>query len=215
MHDQTLSDCGMIISKLVLKRGLEQATETIRDSRQQFVTMSVSHREQNTGHAHGPLSWLRRLVLFALLWWILTGGSPDGWIIGIPVIILASWLSLILWSHRSLSLIGIARFMPWFLWQSLIGATDVAIRSFKPEMPLRPGLVRQRLRLPPGACRVMLANVVSMLAGTLSANLEDDDLVIHALDLRKDMEAMVRDLEPRIADIFALELDDESVRETA
>ena len=154
-------------------------------------------------------------MLFALLWWILTGGAADGWIIGVPVIVFAAWLSLNLWGFRYLSLIGIARFMPWFLWQSLVGATDVAIRSFKPQMPLHPGLVRQRLRLPPGASRVMLANVVSMLAGTLSANLDDDELVIHALDQRKDMDAMVRDLEPRIAAIFALNLDEESNGESA
>ncbi len=154
-------------------------------------------------------------MVFALLWWILTGGAADGWIIGVPVIIFAAWLSLNLWGFRYLSMIGIARFMPWFLWQSLVGATDVAIRSFKPQMPLHPGLVRQRLRLPPGASRVMLANVVSMLAGTLSANLDDDELVIHALDQRKDMDAMVRDLEPRIAAIFALNLDEESNGESA
>jgi multicomponent Na+:H+ antiporter subunit E len=73
-------------------------------------------------------------------------------------------------------------------------------------MPLHPGVVRHRLRLPPGASRVTLANVVSMLAGTLSADLEDDELVIHALDARNDLHAMVLDLEPRIAALFGLEL---------
>ena len=46
-----------------------------------------------------------------------------------------------------------------------------------------------------------------MLAGTLSADLVDDELVIHTLDTGRDMHAMVRDLEPRIAALFSLELD--------
>lgn len=160
------------------------------------------------------IRWLRRLLMFGLVWLLLTDGKTDSWVIGIPVVMLAAWLSLELWGARQLSFIGIARFVPWFLYQSLVGAADVAMRAFKPQMPLHPGLVRQRLRLPPGVSRVMLADVVSMLAGTLSADLEDDELVIHALDQRKDMQAMVHDLEPRIAAIFALDLDCQSVVES-
>ena len=46
-----------------------------------------------------------------------------------------------------------------------------------------------------------------MLAGTLSADIEGDVLVIHALDARNDLHAMVDDLEPRIAAVFNLPLD--------
>jgi len=151
--------------------------------------------------------WLRRVVLFAVLWWILSGGALDGWVIGTPFVLLAAWLSLRLWAETPVSLSGLARFVPWFAYQSVVGATDVAIRSLQPRMPLHPGIVRHRLRLPPGASQVTLANVVSMLAGTLSADLEEGELVIHALDARKDMHAMVLDLEPRIAALFGLELE--------
>jgi multicomponent Na+:H+ antiporter subunit E len=150
--------------------------------------------------------WARRVALFAVLWWILSGGVLDSWMIGAPFVLLAAWLSLRLWAEPPLSLAGLARFIPWFAYQSVVGATDVAIRALQPRMPLHPGVVRHRLRLPPGASRVTLANVVSMLAGTLSADLEDDELVIHALDARNDLHAMVLDLEPRIAALFGLEL---------
>jgi multicomponent Na+:H+ antiporter subunit E len=99
------------------------------------------------------------------------------------------------------------RFIQYFVYQSLAGATDVALRALQPAMPLHPGLVRHRLRLPEGASRVALANIVSMLPGTLSANLEGDQLLIHALDTRHDLHDMVLDLEPRIAAVFGLELE--------
>ena len=167
----------------------------------------------NTPPASDPTSqpgwqrWARRVALFAALWWILTDGAVDSWLIGTPVVLLAAWLSLALWADTPLSLRGLARFVPFFAYQSVVGAADVAMRALQPDMPLYPGVVRHRLRLPSGAPRVALANVVSMLAGTLSADLDGDELVIHALDMRKDLHAMVVDLEPRIAAVFGLDID--------
>lgn len=157
--------------------------------------------------------WVRRIALFAALWWILTDGVAASWVIGAPIVLLAAWLSRTLWADPPLSVLGVARFVPFFAYQSLAGATDVAKRALQPTMPLYPGVVRHRLRLPPGVARVSLANVVSMLAGTLSADLEGDELVIHALDARNDLHAMVEDLEPRIAAVFNLPLEPASGEE--
>lgn len=168
---------------------------------------SMSSRPQHAAGRPGWQGWLRRIVAFSVLWWILTGGPADSWLIGAPVVLLAAWLSLTLWPVTPMSLIGIARFVPWFLYQSVAGATDVAIRALQPRMPLFPGLVRHRLRLPEGASRVALANVISMQPGTLSADLDGDELVIHALDVRKDLHEMVLDLEPRIAAVFGVRLE--------
>lgn len=155
----------------------------------------------------GWQAWLRRLVLFTLLWWVLSGGDVSGWMVGAPFVVLASALSLQLWTRYRLSPGGVLRFLPWFAMQSVAGATDVARRAFDPRMPLLPGLVRHRLRLPEGVCRVSLANIVTMLPGTLSADLVGEELVIHTLDTSRDMHAMVEDLEPRIAGVFGLRMD--------
>lgn len=156
----------------------------------------------------GWRDWARRILLFSVFWWVLSGGDAHGWMIGAPFILVASWLSLQLWTDALISLAGVLRFVPWFAYQSLAGAADVAWRALRPSMPLQPGLVRHRLRLPSGLCRVSLANVISMLPGTLSADLVDDELVIHTLDTGRDMHAMVLDLEPRIAGLFGIQLED-------
>lgn len=158
----------------------------------------------------GRRVWARRILLFGALWWILSGGAPGSWLLGAPIVLLATWLSLALWVVRPISWVGLARFIPYFAAQSLAGATDVALRALHPGMPLYPGLVRHKLRLPPGAARVALADVISMLPGTLSADLENDEVVIHALDTRKDMHEMVLDLEPRIAAVFGVALDSQA-----
>jgi multicomponent Na+:H+ antiporter subunit E len=159
-------------------------------------------------HADRPgwRAWVRRVVLFAVLWWVLTDGATGAWFFGVPVILLGAWSSLFLWTRQPLSLRGLVRFLPYFALQSLAGATDVARRALDPAMPLFPGLVRHRLRLPAGAARITLANVISMLPGTLSADLAGDDVLVHALDTRNDVHAMVLDLEPRIAAVFGVVL---------
>lgn len=150
---------------------------------------------------------VRRVLAFSLLWLVLTEGDTGSWLVGAPMVAAATWLSFRLWPGPAISLWGLARFTPWFARQSSAGAVDVALRALRPSMPLCPGLVTQRLRLPEGSSRVALANVISMLPGTLSADLEQDRLTVHALDTRQDHQAMILDLEPRIAAVFGVDLE--------
>jgi len=42
---------------------------------------------------HVRTGWIRA-VLFALLWWILTDGATDSWLIGVPAVLFATVASL-------------------------------------------------------------------------------------------------------------------------
>ena len=164
-------------------------------------------RAQPAARLPGWLGGLRRVLFFALIWWLLTGGTAGSWLIGGPMVVIASGLSFRHWVKSPISLRMLARFIPWFAYQSIAGASDVAWRAMRPGLPLRPGLINHDLRLPEGAPRIALANVVSMLAGTLSADLEGSRLVVHSLDTDKNTEAMLVDLEQRIAGVFDVELE--------
>ena len=66
-------------------------------------------------------AWLLPLTLFAGLWWLLTGGALESWLIGVGAVPLAAWLSVSLSAgattgqHRPrISLIGVLRFIPYF-----------------------------------------------------------------------------------------------------
>jgi multicomponent Na+:H+ antiporter subunit E len=151
-----------------------------------------------------------RLVGFALLWWILTGGVHSSWIVGVPVVIGATVASLMLtptpppgWNW-----IAIARFLPFFLWQSLKGGADVARRALHPALPLSPFVLDYPTRLPLGQGRVFLANTISLLPGTLSAELRDDQLVVHGLDESLPVHDDLVALETRIAELFGIKLED-------
>ncbi|MDO3377946.1 Na+/H+ antiporter subunit E [Geoalkalibacter halelectricus] len=151
---------------------------------------------------------LPRLILLALLWWVLTGGARDGWGLGLLVIVLAVWLSLVLRAPQPwrLSLAGALRFVPYFCWQSVRGGFDVTRRAFSPGLPLAPLLLEHPLRLPPGTARIFLLNTVSLLPGTLSAQLHGDRLVVHGLDGGLPLAQDLRRLESRVAGLFGLRL---------
>jgi multicomponent Na+:H+ antiporter subunit E len=48
--------------------------------------------------------------------------------------------------------------------------------------------------------------VVSLLPGTLSVELEQDDLLLHALDIRLPVDRELERLEIRVADVFSVDL---------
>jgi multicomponent Na+:H+ antiporter subunit E len=147
-----------------------------------------------------------RLILFALLWWILTDGSIDSWMVGVPVVLLVTWVSMQLLPALSLSLRGLLQFIPFFLWHSLVGGVDVASRAFHPRLPISPGIIDYPWRLPAGLPRVLMANTVSLLPGTLSMELDDHRLCVHVLDNTASFTAELAIIEQRVSKLFGLYL---------
>lgn len=145
-----------------------------------------------------------RALFLAGLWWILTEGAPASWIVGAPVIVVLLALSVVTGQVTSTErrLGGWLRFLPYFLWSSLLGAADVALRAYRPQLVLNPGFVRYRILLSTEAARVFFANVVSLLPGTLSAQLRDDELMVHALDADRPVTEDLAILEKKIAVLF-------------
>jgi multicomponent Na+:H+ antiporter subunit E len=75
-----------------------------------------------------------------------------------------------------------------------------------PRLPLKPGFITLRLRLPSTIARVWLANTISLLPGTLAANMENETLIVHAVDTDAPVIEGVREAEVRVADMLRLAL---------
>jgi len=149
-----------------------------------------------------------RAVAFTFMWWMLTAGSVNSWLVGAPVVLVATLISMVLVPPFSCSVVGSVRFVPFFIWHSLRGGADVAWRAFHPKMPIAPGLVEFPLRLPPGMSRVFMVNTVSLLPGTLSVELGANRLKVHVLDTRKNVLSELIRLEQIIAKMFNTSLQD-------
>lgn len=150
-------------------------------------------------------------LLLGLLWWVLAQGDADSWVIGLPTVLFATFVSLRFsaasaWSWRWY---GSLRFLPLFSYSSLKGGVDVASRAFRPTLPLAPELMDYSLRLREGTPRVFFANVVSLLPGTLSADIRGDTLVVHVLDRNLPMLEQLRGIEVAVARLFGCPMDSE------
>lgn len=146
--------------------------------------------------------------LLTAAWIVLTGASLAYWGLAALIIVAATATSLGVmppgaWRWTAL---GLARFIPFFVHQSVRGGFDVSRRALRLRMPLDPGFVEYRLRLPAGPARVFFANSVSLQPGTASVGIEGEVLTVHALDLGMPVEESLRDLEARVAGLFGVEL---------
>lgn len=147
-----------------------------------------------------------RTLAFALVWWVLTEGRPDGWAVGAIFVAIALAVSLRWWpaGPYRFSLAGLLAYAGFFLSQSVWGGFQVAAMALRPRLRLDPALFEIHLRLPPGPATVLLTGTLSLLPGTLSVRLEGTTLCLHALDARLPIEQEVRAAEARIARLLQL-----------
>jgi multicomponent Na+:H+ antiporter subunit E len=150
------------------------------------------------------LSYLLVTLFFAALWWLLTGGLSNSWIVGVPVVIVASWSAWQLgMSERWLiSVSGLLRFVPLFLWESMRGGINVARRTLAARIRIEPTFTVYRSALEQQSARVFFANCVCLLPGTLAVDLQGERLKVHLLDASRDPHADLRRLEQAVAIVY-------------
>ncbi len=160
------------------------------------------------------LAFLGRFLLFGVIWWMLTEGRPDALMFGVCCAAAAAFVPQIVGEpgsapiQRTLlpTVLRLPLLLPFFLWQSLRGGVDVALRAFKPRLPLAPAMVDYRLRLPRGPAPVMMASLVSLMPGTL-AMISGTRLRVHVLDRTADHHDALARLERLVARVFGIALE--------
>lgn len=161
-------------------------------------------RAQNRFFALLPSGLLIRTMFYGILWMVLTGGRMESWLIGVPAVLLAAWIAGKTQTFRSgrFSISGGVRFAGYFLKASLVSGVDVVRRALSPRLLLQPDLIDYRLSLGTETARIFMADAVSLLPGTLSADLADANLTVHVLDRNAPVLADLTALETRVAAMF-------------
>lgn len=159
-------------------------------------------------HTDALTTYVARAALLTGLWFLLTGGATSSWVLGVPAILFGSLVSRVLppfpsWRWR---VGGAVRFLAYFLGQSLLSGADVARRAFHPCRLWAPRLITYRFLRLYGPARVFFANTVSLLPGTLSADLRDNEVLVHVLDHRQPVARDLQRLEKKVAALFGMPL---------
>lgn len=151
---------------------------------------------------------LVRAALLAVGWWALSEGDPSAAGYGAAVVPLVTAASFALAPAPRRPLRMLRRTPPalrlavWFLRRAVHGGVDVALRALRTPVATDPVVLEHRLTLPPGAPRVLCANLSTLMPGALSVDLRGDVLVLHVLDRRMPARAQVDELQRRIAAVL-------------
>ncbi len=159
------------------------------------------------------LVWARQIFVVLVLMWLALAGL-EGWPVGLVTALagaaLSAWLATV--KPRPVPPLRVPSFALFFVIESMRGGLDVAWRALHPALPIEPQFHRFELRLPEGQPRTLMVSVLSLMPGTLSAELEGggDVLVVHALT--PGAMASVVLLQARIRRLFALPEDPPEAR---
>ncbi|MBU0480381.1 MAG: Na+/H+ antiporter subunit E [Proteobacteria bacterium] len=153
-----------------------------------------------------PMS--RRLVFYGVLWLILSKGDLNSWPFAVAAVLLSSWISIHLTGAGNCLIrpVALLRHLPWFFWKSFVSAVDVMVRVLNPKLPISPGLILYPLTLTRDGPRVLLANCITLLPGTISARFGEDHLIVHTLDTTLPVEESIKNLERMIGAVFRDEI---------
>lgn len=138
------------------------------------------------------------LVLYALIWLVLSGGA--GWSFGMPLVLIATMLSLLLGLNPQLiRILYLPGFVALFLRELLLSGWDVARRAFLPRLSLDPAWVEYPFSNPCPRNRMLLSTLVGLLPGTLASRIDGDHLHVHVLDQNLPWRANVTEMEQALS----------------
>ena len=72
-------------------------------------------------------------------------------------------------------------FLPWLFWEIAKANIDVARRILDPRLPIAPRMIRVKAGQKEDLGRVIYANCITLTPGTVSVNVEGDEITVHAL----------------------------------
>jgi len=146
-------------------------------------------------------------LLLIATWLILTAADLGSWVIGLPFIALAILLqpdSETRFFKKSpfLNVIGLVQFGYFFLLESLRGGLDVSSRVLAANPRIDPVFYDYSMQLQIPNAQLLFITSVSLLPGTLCADLNNNRITIHTLDQHMDTTQGIKHLEFLVGKIF-------------
>lgn len=144
-----------------------------------------------------PLVSVTLLGFWMLAW---NSAAPGIVLLGVVVAVVVPLFTTRFWPEypRRVRYGALLRFVPLFLWDVVVANLTVARLILGPTRRLRPGFMVVPLATQDPYVTTLLASVITLTPGTVSANLSGDrrSLLVHALDL-PDREATVAEIKQR------------------
>lgn len=136
------------------------------------------------------MKYITTFITLLLVYLLLAGFQVDEVILGS---ILSAVLTVILIKHVNFKIdkffpIRLVKFVfiyiPVFIYKLVLANLDVARRVLSPKIPLNPGIVKVKTDIKSDLGKLTLANSITLTPGTLSIDVEDDTVYVHAIDVK-------------------------------
>ena len=143
--------------------------------------------------------------LYALLWIIISEG-----VIELYPTIFILFLSLITphlftLHYKKISFVAAFKLIFWFFLYSLKGGLQVALMALRPKCNPKPFIYSYQLRPHTPLSITLLANIYSLMPGTLSIDKKEEILLLHILDSSLFEVALLERFENYVFDLFTEE----------
>jgi multicomponent Na+:H+ antiporter subunit E len=148
--------------------------------------------------------FLKAMALF--VFWVLLSASFD-WVhlgLGLVFSFSVAWINsghspfvpkFRLW-------LRILLYLPWLFYKIIQSSLHLSKVILHPALPIDPQLISLESKLRHNAAVVLYGNSITLTPGTITAEVDRNKLIVHAMDkaLSKDFEG--KEMESKIADIF-------------
>ena len=144
-------------------------------------------------------------LAFFVIWLILSGKyNPFHIALGLVVSFGVAWLNS---GHadspfQNLPLLRIVWFFPWLFGRIVQSSLHLTALILHPALPIDPKLIHYRTKLQGQAAIVLLGNSITLTPGTITAELNAQELIVHAMDNASGDDLTSQRLEQKIAKVF-------------
>jgi multicomponent Na+:H+ antiporter subunit E len=146
--------------------------------------------------------FLKSMSLFVL--WILLSTSFEWMHLGLGLIIsfAVAWVNS---GHspfvpRFRLWLRIFLYLPWLFYKIIQSSINLSKQILHPALPITPQLISMKSKLRHHAAIVLFGNSLTLTPGTITAEVDRNNLIIHAMGKNDDV--AIKQIESKIADIF-------------
>ena len=93
-------------------------------------------------------------------------------------------------------------YLPWLFYKIVQSSLQLTKLILHPALPIAPQLISVETKLRHHAAVVLLGNSITLTPGTITAEVDRNKLVVHAMDKALAEDITTKQIESKIADIF-------------
>ena len=139
-------------------------------------------------YVHTPIRLTLSLFILLAATWLLLSGYYTTLLLALGALSCAL-VAALCWrtgiidpeGHPNHLFLGLLLYIPWLLWEICKSNIDIARRILDPKLPIAPRVIRIKTSQKTHLGQVIYANSITLTPGTVSVEVEEGEITVHAL----------------------------------